>query len=65
MQIMTQRFTEQLRLLRYSHLETCMICNHRFCENETTHFGYGENELALEVCNDCIDTLVETAVRHV
>ena len=62
---MTQRFTEELRILAFEHHDECVSCGYRFQEGDTSHLGYDVNDKPLYVCDKCSNKLKETAVRHV
>lgn len=64
MQKMTHRFTIELRRLAFENHDHCVSCDYQFKEGDTSHLGYGEDDVPLYICDRCIDSLKETAVRH-
>lgn len=65
MQTMTQRFTLELRRLKFESHGNCVSCKYPFTVGDTSHLGYGFDDTPLYVCDNCKDQLKETAVRHV
>ncbi|MBN2602613.1 MAG: hypothetical protein JXA91_00585 [Candidatus Thermoplasmatota archaeon] len=61
---MTQRFTEELRILAYEHHDECVSCGYKFQEGDTSHLGYDVDDKPLYVCDKCSNKLLETALRY-
>ena len=62
---MTNRITEDLYRLQWEHHDSCLSCNYKFQDGDTSHLGYGESNEPLYLCDKCAYKLKETAARYV
>ena len=64
MQKMTNRLTEDLRLLAFECHDQCVSCGYKFHDFDTSHLGYDVDDKPLYVCDKCSNKLKETAIRY-
>lgn len=61
---MTHQFTNELKIMRNEHHESCVSCNYTFQDGDTSHSGYDKKGHPLYVCDKCSVLLKETAERN-
>lgn len=54
---------ELLRAASENH-DYCQRCGYRFQAGETTHLGYGPDQVPLHLCHGCSDTLIQPILRR-
>ena len=62
---MTEKLTEEQRILAFENYDECMSCGNKYQEGDICHLGFDENNEPLYVCEECSNKLKKTTVRYV